>query len=134
MRCKIACANLNTSTSEAPRFNVSLVGGKATFPDQKVATRESDITVQWHRAANPLEDYLQVENTSEASGTTRGGRTYSLTLLEDLIYKRHCGIAVSGVKKYVIDGEKEITIDYGDGDCDKSFTITINGKTRTIGI
>lgn len=124
--------NLNTSTEQAPRFNVVLAGGKATFADGLVATRESDITVQWNRAANPLEDNLQVESSSTASGSTRGGRTYSLMLLEDLIYKRHCGIAVSGVKKYTINGEKEITIDYGDGECDKTFTVTINGRTRTI--
>jgi len=126
--------NLNTSTAEAPRFNVVLSGGKATFPDGLFATRETDITVQWNRAANPLENNLQVESSSTASGTTRGGRTYSLMLLEDLIYKRHCGIAVSGIKHYTINGEKEITIDYGDGECDKTFTITVNGRTRTISL
>lgn len=126
--------NVSTSTEEAPRFNMVLAGGKATFPDGKTATRESDITVQWNRAANPLEDNLQIENSSTASGVTRGGRSYALVLLEDLIYKRHCGIAVSGVKKYTIDGEKEITIDYGDGECDKTFTITANGVTRTISL
>jgi hypothetical protein len=127
--------NLNTSTEEAPRYNVELNGGKATFADGLFATRESDITVQWNRAESSLEDNnLQVESSSTASGTTRGGRTYSLMLLEDLIYKRHCGIAVSGVKKYTINGEKEITIDYGDGECDKTFTITTNGRTRTINL
>jgi len=55
-------------------------------------------------------------------------------LLEDLIYKRHCGIAVAGVKQYTINGEKEITIDYGDGECDKAFTITVNGRTRMINL
>jgi hypothetical protein len=126
--------NLNTSTEEAPRYNVELAGGKATFADGLFATRESDITVQWNRADSPLEHNLQVESSSTASGTTRGGRTYSLMLLEDLIYRRHCGIAVSGVKKYTINGEKEITIDYGDGECDKTFTITTNGRTRTINL
>lgn len=126
--------NLNTSTTEAPRFNVVLSGGKATFPDGLFATRETNITVQWNRAANPLDDNLQVESSSVASGTTRGGRTYSMVLLEDLIYKRHCGIAVSGVKHYTINGEKEITVDYGDGECDKTFTITVNGRTRTINL
>ncbi|HET9486660.1 MAG TPA: hypothetical protein VFO54_04475, partial [Chryseosolibacter sp.] len=86
------------------------------------------------RAANPTDDNLQIEITSTASGTTRGGRNYSVMLLDDLIYKRHCGIAVSGVKKFTLDGEKEITIDYGDGTCDTTFTITINGVSRTISL
>lgn len=126
--------NLTTSTSEAPRFNVVLDDGKATFTDGLFATRETNITVQWNRATNPLEDNLQVESSSTASGTTRGGRTYAVSLLEDLIYKRHCGIAVSGIKKYVIDGEKEVTVGYGAGDCDREFTLTVNGVTKVISL
>ena len=124
--------NLQNSTSDAPRFNVILDDGKATFPNALFATRESNITWQWNRAANPLEDNLRVEDTSEASGTTRGGRSYVVDVLEAIVYKRRCGIAAAGVKKYVIDGEKEVTIDYGDGECDRKFSITVNGVTRDI--
>jgi hypothetical protein len=124
--------NRQNSTSDAPRFNVVLTDGKATFSNATTATRESNITWQWNRAANPLDDNLTIEMTSSASGTTRGGRAYEVSLLEDLVYKRHCGIAVSGVKKYVINGTKEISIDYGDGTCDRSMEVTINGKTRNI--
>jgi hypothetical protein len=124
--------NLQNSTSEAPRFNVVLENGKAIFPNESFATRESDITWQWNRAENRLDDYLTIESTSSASGTTRGGRVYQVDILEDLIYKRHCGIAISGIKKYTLDGEKEITIDYGDGECDRAFTVTMDGVTRDI--
>ncbi|HEX8039984.1 MAG TPA: hypothetical protein VF490_12575 [Chryseosolibacter sp.] len=126
--------NVQQSDSVAPRFNVVLSNGKATFADGSFATRESDITYQWNRADNPLNDNLQFFSASTASGLTRFGRTYSVTLLQDLIFKRHCGIAVSGIKKYTLDGEKEVTIDYGDGTCDRSFTITINGVSRTINL
>ncbi|HET9486511.1 MAG TPA: hypothetical protein VFO54_03715, partial [Chryseosolibacter sp.] len=40
--------NVQTSTSDAPRFNVVLANGKATFSDGLIATRESDITLQWN--------------------------------------------------------------------------------------
>lgn len=124
--------NRQSSTSSAPRFNVVLENGKATFPDGLFATRKSDITWQWNRAANPLDDNLQIEVTSIASGKNRKGRDYEVSLLQDLVYKRHCGVAVSGIKKYTIDGTKEITIGYGDGTCDRSITTTVNGNTRTI--
>lgn len=124
--------NLQNSTSDAPRFNVVLQNGKATFPNELAATRESDITWQWNRAANPVDDNLEIENTSEASGTTRGGRTYQVDVVEALVFKRYCGVPVSGIKKYIIDGEKEISIDYGDGACDRQFSITANGVTRQI--
>ena len=81
-----------------------------------------------------MDDSIEIETTSTASGVRRSGRSYEVTLLENLVYKRHCGIAVSGVKKYVVDGKREITIDYGDGVCDKDFTITINGVTRMLSL
>jgi len=125
--------NVTGSTSEAPKFNVKLENGKATFiADGTIAERESDITWQWVRAANPTEDYLLIDQSSTANGKTRGGRTYSVSLSKALKYKRFCGIAVEGIKKYIIDGSKEITIDYGDGDCDKSVVITVNGVTRNL--
>ena len=126
--------NLQDSKEDAPRFNVVLENGKATFENGLFATRESDITWQWIREANPVNDALRIEDTSHASGVTRGGRDYQVDVLEPLVYKRSCGIAVSGIKKYTIDGEKEITIDYGDGTCDRSFTITVNGISKEISI
>jgi hypothetical protein len=86
----------------------------------------------WIRAANPSEDKFLVDKTSVASGTTRNGRSYTVTLLSDLEYQRFCGIAIRGKKQYLLDGEKEVLIDYGDGNCDKSITITVNGITRSI--
>jgi hypothetical protein len=124
--------NISGSTADAPKFNIKLANGKATFEDGSTATRISDITTQWVRASTPLEDKLIVDQSSTASGTTRGGRTYSVALLQSLEFKRGCGIAVAGIKKYTIDGEKEVTINYGDGTCDKSVTITLGDITRTI--
>jgi hypothetical protein len=124
--------NVQGSSSDAPKFNVVLTNGKATFPDGSFAERESNITWEWIRAANPSDDYLMIDQSSVANGVTRGGRTYEVSLIEALKYKRFCGIAVDGIKRYVIDDEKEIVIDYGDGTCDKSVTITVNGVTRNI--
>ena len=125
--------NISGSTAEAPKFNVTLVNGKAIFPDASEASRTSDITWTWIRTANPVNDMLVIDPAS-AHGTTRGGRKYDVLVLEALKYKRFCGIAVEGVKKYTIDNSKEITIDYGDGTCDKAVTITVNGVTRNINV
>lgn len=127
--------NVTGSTQEAPKFNAILENGKATFlADGTIAERESNITWQWVRAANPVEDYLVIDQASTANGITRGGRTYSVSLSKALKYKRFCGIAVEGIKTYIIDGTKEITIDYGDGTCDKSVVITVNGVTRNLNV
>ena len=126
--------NVQGSTNDAPKFNVVLTNGKATFPDGSIAERQSNITWEWIRAENPTNDYLLIDQLSTASGTTRGGRSYSVSLLEGLKYKRFCGIAVDGIKKYVLDEEKEIVIDYGNGECDKALTITVNGVTHNINV
>lgn len=126
--------NVSGSTNDAPKFNATLANGKATFADGSVATRESNITWQWVREANPVNDYLLIDQASTASGTTRGGRTYEVSLTKALKYKRFCGIAVEGIKRYVIDGEKEIIIDFGDGTCNKSVVVTVNGKQHNFNV
>lgn len=125
--------NITGSTNEAPKFHVTLENGTAVFLDGTTASRESDITWEWIRAANPVNDELVIDPAS-AEGVTRGGRSYKVVVLEALKYKRFCGIAVDGIKKYTIDNSKEITIDYGNGTCDKSVTITVNGVTRNISV
>jgi hypothetical protein len=125
--------NITASVNDPLKFHVTLTGS-ATFEDGSIAERESDITWSWIRGANPALDKLIVHDNSTASGTTRNGRNYAVSLMEQLEYHRFCGIAVSGIKKYVIDGDKEISVDYGDGGCDRTITISLNGVTKTISI
>lgn len=124
--------NVTGSTEEAPVFHVELEDGVATFPDGSTATRESDIYWTWERAASPLNDKLIIDQGSSANGTTRAGTDYEITVLGALEYKRACPIATKGVKRYVLDGETEITVDYGDGECDRKIEVTTPRATRTI--
>jgi hypothetical protein len=115
------------------KFNVLLENGKATFlAEGTTANRESDINWTWYHPAGANEAYLSIEPTSEASGTTRDGHAYQVDVFEALIFRASCGIAVDGIKKYVLDADKEITIDYGSGACDKSVVVTVNGTSHTV--
>jgi hypothetical protein len=126
--------NVTPTENDAPKFNVILENGKATFPNGAIAYRESDITWSWIRGVSPALDKLIIHANSSANGVTGEGRSYSVSVLEQLEYKRFCGLAVSGLKKYIIDGEKEITINYGTGTCDNSINVGINGKSYPITI
>jgi hypothetical protein len=128
--------NVSGSTTAAPRFNAVLANGVATFPDGRTATRESNLTWSWVKGESPggINDQLIIDQSSTASGTTRAGRSYTVSLQKELVYTRYCGIAVSGIKKYELDGGKEIIIDYGNGTCDKNITVTVNGTTRNLSI
>jgi hypothetical protein len=120
---------------EAPegsiKHTVVLIGGKATWPDASTATRNSSFT----RTVTVGTGIISL--TGNASGTGRRGKEYTMTIEEALIYKTACiedGIymAVDGKKVFTIDGTKQITIEYGDGTCDKTVTVTINGLTKDV--
>ncbi|HQQ98961.1 MAG TPA: hypothetical protein PLX35_16935 [Cyclobacteriaceae bacterium] len=127
----------NTSASEtAPvSFTIAEDGMKLTYPDGTTVTRTATRTRTWNRTANPLEDSWTV--TGSATGTNRKGKTYTMTITKDLVYKRSCAITnkvfipVQGTKELVVD-TKKVTIDYGSGACDNTVTITINGKSKDV--
>lgn len=119
--------NTSGSLETNPKFNITVQGGKATWPDGTTATREVNRTREWNLAND---EWIV---TGTAAGTNRDGKTYQMEITKPLVYKRACasGIAVEGTKVLTVDG-KVITIDYGSGTCDKLITITINGVSKEI--
>lgn len=111
--------------------NVTMARGKVTFPDESFATREAAHVRTVVKGEEEGDDYSTL--SGEASGTKTDGTVYSITILEDLLFKRGCWeerfvIAVSGVKE-IVNGDSTMTIGYGDGTCDNEVTITVNGVT-----
>lgn len=131
--------NISGSNEDFPKFRVELVDGKATWPDNTEATRAHCFEREWLRMPNPINDQLVVTQCPDvdfaATGTNRRGVEYRMIIVEELVYKRGCPLAVSGVKKFIeVATGKEIIIDYGDGDCDRTITITINGISRNVDV
>ncbi len=123
--------NVSEDSEGAIVFNVTLEGGRLTFPDGTFATRESNFTRTWLRGSDPLEDEGYREGSS--SGVNREGENYTVTIIERIIFKRDCSrrkffIPVAGVKE-VVKGETVAIVDYGDGECDNLYTVTVNGVT-----
>jgi hypothetical protein len=123
--------NVSTSTEAAPSFHVTLQNGRATYPDGSVMTRTSDINWTWKRNENPLDDERIVAAGSTAGGTTRTGVNYSVSVEEDLVYTRTCLIAEEGVKDYVINNTKDITVNYSYEDC-QQISVTANRITKGV--
>jgi hypothetical protein len=105
---------------------IELVDGKITWPNGRVATRAGLYIRECHYDASHLLTRLIVYG--DAQGTGRNGRGFSIKITEELVYDCTCAesgvfIAVKG-KKLITHGNREITIDYGDGTCDNIVTLT----------
>jgi hypothetical protein len=124
--------NASVSQDSQQVFTVDLENGTMTWPDGSIARRTAHRTRELERDDNTILNRLIIYGTTE--GNHRNGRGYYIEILEPLIYDRDCAeqgvtIPVSG-KKLIKHGEREITVDYGDGTCDNSVTITNkNGRS-----
>jgi hypothetical protein len=124
---------VEASNQDNKKHHIVLTDGKATWPDATFATRSADL----YRELDVTAGTITI--TGSASGSGRKGKTYAMEIAEDVIHKMSCiadGIymAVDGKKVFTINGTKQITIEYGDGTCDKVVTITINGLTKDVTI
>lgn len=132
----------NVSTTASPlTFNV-VATHNMTWPDATVASISIHHTRQWIRSNTVTEDKFIISQTTgaanAASGTNRHGKSYSVQITTPLEFSRSCAISnkvfkpVKGVRVITFDTNKTVTIDYGSGTCDNSFTVSVNGHTRTV--
>jgi hypothetical protein len=128
----ITLTNISPSQQDYPKFQI-VESGKMTFPDGRIATREQTLVREWQRADNPSNDKWVTDGGS--SGINKNGKNYEMKITSSLIHSRACEInnktfiPVKGIKTLTVDG-KVIIIDYGDGSCDNSITVTVNGKSK----
>jgi hypothetical protein len=129
--------NLSTSLDDYPKQKIELKNGKLTWPDGSFITREATRTRLWKRAANPLNDEIEVFGT--ATGTNKNGVKYTSTVAEEtpVVLKRACWsskvfVPVQGIKVITRDSKPAVTIDYGDGTCDKLLTLTVGEIVKEV--
>ncbi len=128
--------NITTDTLRR-RFQVDLENGTATWPDGRISRRRLHHIREHECDLNNVLIRLIIWGT--ADGNHRNGRGYQIEILEPLIYSRECHdkgviIPVKGVK-LIKHGNRQITVDYGDGRCDNIVTlINVNGRTKDIRI
>jgi hypothetical protein len=111
---------------------IDVEDGRITWPDGTIAKRRLHRKRERHHEGNLL-NRLIIYGTEE--GNHRNGRGFYIEILEPLVFDRECAqslgfpLAVEG-KKLIKHGDREITVDYGDGTCDNKVQITNkNGRT-----
>jgi hypothetical protein len=111
------------------------IDAKITFPDGKVYSRIGTTVREMTEGFDTLSNWE--DNVFLVSGsnitTSPSGTKYTLTATTPLRVAMSCRMPfpVKGVIKIVKNGA-EATLDYGNGDCDKLATVTMNGVTVQI--
>jgi len=127
--------NISATMNEL-KYSVVVTGGKITWPDATFITRVTD-RVHTILFGDSFEDYvLEVEGT--AAGTTRLGTAYESATLEPLVFKSSCRgaiyLPVQGIKTIDVPDRRPITVNYGSGDCDNSFTVSIGDYSTVVAL
>lgn len=115
-------------------FSMELDGGMVTSPDGLYTyTRESVRTRTWLEGASTRTIWDDAYGiTGEANGVNAQGENYQWTILDTIRVSAACRFVQSGVVEYQTGERPSWQIDYGNGTCDATATLTRNGKTRTI--
>lgn len=67
-----------------------------------------------------------------ASGINLDGKSFTVTIIDELYYKKCSLFPVSGTITVEVEGESSININYGDGGCDNMANMTVDGVTTDI--
>jgi len=110
-------------------FDLTLEGGKLTFPDGTFMTRDAQTTQVMYLNENGSVDHYLINGT--ATGINIFGEAYTRTLI-DLWIEPGCPFILRGTVIIEIEGQDPITLDYGDGTCDALAAVTRNGETKDI--
>jgi hypothetical protein len=81
---------------------------------------------------NPKDDTIKVTGKQNISSST--GDSWTKNIKEPLIKTGLCRHYVKGIVEYSVKGSVAVTLDYGDGTCDDTATVTYNGKTVDIAL
>lgn len=72
--------------------------------------------------------------TGHGHGVNRLGHAYVMNIQEPLHVHAGCPFITQGVVAVTPENQPERTIDYGDGSCDNTATVTVDGQSFTITI
>lgn len=125
--------NLGINNDQHMEFSVTLTGGKLTLEDGVVIERTFQRQREWivgKETINIWDDEFLITGTT--TGVNRNGTAYTNTIITPVHHKRACRFAVSGVIKLEIEGQDTVELDYGNGECDATAVVTINGKSKEI--
>lgn len=126
--------NLGPNTDGHTQFAIA-VNGTITAPNNAWTSTHTASRVrtwiQGEETLTPWDDVYLI--TGNGSGTNRNGVPYTLTITQALRVEVGCWHVVSGKLEITPQGLATRYVDFGNGSCDGTVTVTVNGFTFTFG-
>jgi hypothetical protein len=112
--------------------DVSLTGGRVTSPEgdysiERSYTHTRTLEDGANTVLNIWDDVWYVTGTAQGKG--RNGMSYKATITSPLMFKTICPWITKGTVVVKIENSKNVVMDFGDGTCNRSFTITVDGSS-----
>jgi hypothetical protein len=108
-------------------LNIVRDGRTITFTSNKTRTYDRKGTL------SPADDEIRI--TGSSSATASDGTGFSAVIGTPILYKNACGLTnrvpVAGIVDITPIGKSLRVVDYGDGTCDRQYTVTVDGQTVT---
>jgi hypothetical protein len=127
--------NMGPNAQSQPFYNVD-INGVVTFSTGEIATYVSHqvrtFSVGYSTPLWVYDDEWDVTGTATAQVVNGDG--YDAVITNPLHVKLGCPYITKGTLEITPTGKSVRTIDYGQGTCDGTFTIEINGHTYTINV
>lgn len=106
---------------------------RITFADGTSATWDGALTYTYDKGEDCRWKDNTIRVTGSWTGTNREGVSYTADITKELVFsywcdKRHRFRPLSGTIEIKV-GDVTSTVDYGDGTCDKKYTVTSGGTT-----
>lgn len=127
--------NMGLNENHVPYFNVvadiTVTAGNGNW----TATHHSERIRTWVQGSDtsdPTDDAYVI--TGHGHGINRNGHTYVMAIESPLHVHAGCPFITQGVVSITPESQPVRTIDYGNGECDNSATVTVNGQSFTITI
>lgn len=125
--------NLGTDANGNMTFSRKISKVKVNFTDGTTANWDADQTITYlagFGTKTMLDDVISV--VGSGSGVNKKGKSFTYNIIEPVIKNKSCKWIVQGVAEVTVD-TKVLTIDFGNGDCDRNAQITLpNGKVKDI--
>lgn len=123
---------INVASSNGKKTTVSSTGMKLGYDDGTSASWTGNLAFAYEDVSKRKGE-LRI--SGNISGTSRQSMPFAANITSDLLFKNGC---LGLTKQIPVAGKITITtngatsnVDYGDGNCDKTYTVTIDGEAET---